>query len=128
MPGGRVLFGGNRTGLPDKEVSSGNQAIIECVEKGLINTLGVSAEAGAVYFIELNGGLRLSRISGNPDGFVEVLRSIFGRGSAELLKAISKELRVKEARLGRDKLLHDFAAVIERAVKSAEGGSISRSG
>jgi len=124
MPSGRVLFGGSKTGLPDREVSSGNQAILECVEKGMINTFGVSAKAAALYFIELNGGLKLSRISGDPHRLVKVLRIIFGPGSAELLKAISKELRLKEARLGRDKLLQDFATVIDRAIKSGETGLV----
>jgi hypothetical protein len=123
MVSGRMLFGGNKTGLPDKEGKSGNQAILECVEKGLLSSLGVSAEAATLYFIELNGGLKLSRISDNPHKFVEVLRVIFGAGSAELLKAISRELRLKEAK-GRDRLLRDFAAVVEQAIKPAEAGGI----
>lgn len=124
MPSGRVLFGGSKTSLTDNQVSSGNQAILECVERGLISTLGVSSEAATLYFIELNGGMKLSRISGNPEGFVKVLRVIFGPGSGKLLKAISRELRSKETKLGRDKLLREFSTVIDRAVKSVEAGAI----
>ena len=127
MNSGRVLLGGSKTSLPAKEVSSGNQTILECVEKGMINTLGVSSEAATLYFIELNGGMKLSRISDSPEEFVRVLRVIFGQGSGELLKAISRQLRLKEAKLGRDKPLHDFATVIERAIKPAEAGA-SREG
>jgi len=124
MPSGRAIFGGNRPRLDEGESSSGNQAVLECVEKGLLDTLGGSAEAAALYFIETKGGLELGRISGNPDGFVEALRVIFGLGSAELLKAILRELRSKEVELGRDKVVRDFADVIERAVESVEAGVI----
>jgi|GEM_PF-6163465 len=124
MHSGRVSFGGNKTSLSDKEVSSRNQAILECVEKGLINALGVSSKAATLYFIELNGGMKLDRISSNPDAFVKVLRVIFGPGSAELLKAISRELRLKEAKHGRDKVLQDFASVVERAIKSKAAGVV----
>ena len=121
MPSGRLLFGGKAC-ANDKEASSGNQAVLECVEKGLLETLGGSAEAATLYFIEMKGGLKLSRISRNPDGFVKALRVIFGPGSAELMRSILKELRIKEAKLGRDRLVHDFASVIERALGSAEAG------
>ena len=124
MPSRLVLFSGGKAGLPAKEVPTRNQVILDCVEKGLLNALGVSAEAATLYFIELNGGLQLSRISGSPDRLVEVLRVIFGARSAELLKAISRQLRLKEAKLGRDKPLHDFATVIERAIKPPEAGAI----
>jgi hypothetical protein len=124
MHSGRVSFSGNKTSLGDKEVSSGNQAILECVEKGLINSLGVSSKAATLYFIELNGGMKLDRISSNPDAFVKVLRVIFGQGSEELLKAIARELRLKEAKQGGDKVLQEFAGVVERAVKSKAAGAV----
>jgi len=124
MHSGRASFGANKTGLSSKGVSSANQAILECVEKGLISTLGVSSKAATLYFIELNGGMKLDRISSNPDGFVKVLRAIFGPGSAELLKAISRELRLKEARQGRDKVLQDFSSAVERAIRSKAAGAI----
>jgi len=124
MHSGRVLLGGSKTSLPAKDVSSGNQTILECVEKGMINTLGVSSEAATMYFIELNGGMKLSRISDSPEEFVRVLRVIFGQGSGELLKAISRELRSRGAKLGRDKVLQDFSDVIERAIKSPDNGAI----
>ena len=122
MPSGRSLFGG-KAPLSDKESSFGNQAILECVEKGLLDTLGGSAEAATLYFVETKGGLKLSRVSRDPSGFVEALRVIFGPGSAVLMKAILKELRLKEAKFGRDRLVHDFADVIEGALKPAEGGT-----
>lgn len=124
MHSGGVSLGRNKTSVSDKVVSSGNQAILECVEKGMIDTLGVSSEAATLYFIELNGGMKLARISGNPDEFVRVLRTIFGAGSAELLKAISRELRLKDAQLGRDKVLQNFATAVERAIKSKAAGAI----
>ncbi|HEV2389306.1 MAG TPA: hypothetical protein VGS04_01140, partial [Nitrososphaerales archaeon] len=82
------------------------------------------SEAATLYFLELNGGMKLDMISSNPDGFVRVLRVIFGAGSAELLKAISRELRLKEAQLGGDKVLQNFASAVERAVKSKPVGEI----
>jgi len=124
MNSGRVLLGGSKTSLPAKEVSSGNQTILECVEKGMINTLGVSSEAATLYFIELNGGMKLSRISDSPEEFVRVLRVIFGQGSGELMKASARELRCRGAKLGRDKVLQDFSDVIERAIKSPDHGAI----
>lgn len=124
MHSGRVSFDGNKTSLTGKVVSSGNQAILECVEKGMIDTLGVSSEAATLYFIELNGGMRLDRISSDPGGFVRVLRVIFGPGSEELLKAISRELRLKETKQGQDKILQDFASAVERAIKSKAAGAI----
>ena len=117
-----VSIGRNKTSVSDRAVLSGNQAILECVEKGMIDTLGVSSEAATRYFLELNGGMKLDMISSNPDGFVRVLRVIFGPGSAELLRAISRELRLKDAQLGRDKVLQDFASAVDRAIKSKAAG------
>ncbi|HUK75388.1 MAG TPA: hypothetical protein VLU99_06300 [Nitrososphaerales archaeon] len=122
MTSGRSLFGG-KARPNDKEGSSGNQAIRECVEKGLLDTLGGSAEAATLYFIETKGGVKLSKVSRDPEGFLEALRAIFGQGSVELMKAILKELRLKEAKLGRDRLVHDFADFLERAIKPAGAGT-----
>ena len=123
MPSGGAVFFGNKARVDDKESSSGNEAVLECVEKGLLDTLGGSAEAATLYFIETKGGLKLSRVSRNPEAFVEALRVIFGLGSAELLKAILKELRLKEAKLGRDTLVHRFADVVERALEQLGAGT-----
>jgi hypothetical protein len=122
MTSGRSLFGG-KTRPNDEESSSGNQAIRECVEKGLLDTLGGSAEAATLYFIETKGGVKLSKVSRDPEGFVEALGAIFGRGSVELMKGILKELRLKEAKLGRDSLVRDFADFLERAIKPAGAGT-----
>lgn len=124
MHSGRVSLGGTKTSQSGKGVSTGNQAVLECVEKGLIDTLGVSSKAATLYFIELNGGMKLDKISGDPDGFVKILRAIFGPESAELLKVISRELRLKEAKQGRDKVLQDFASAVERATNSKATGTI----
>jgi hypothetical protein len=52
-------------------VSSGNKAVLESVERALLDTLGGSAQAATLYFME-KGGLKLTRLSGNA-GFVEAL-------------------------------------------------------
>jgi hypothetical protein len=122
MTSGRSLFGG-KARPNDKEASSGNKAILECVEKGLLYTLGGSAESATLYFIETKGGVKLNEMSRDPEGFLEALRSIFGPGSGELIKAILKELRLKEAELGKDRLLRDFADFLERAIKPAGAGT-----
>jgi len=123
MPSGRPLLGGSKAGLDGKGSSSGNRAILECVEKGLLEALGGSAEAATLYFLETKEGVKLSRVSRNPEGLVEALRAIFGAGSAELMKAILKELRLKEDKTGRDRLVRDFADVIERALKPVGEGT-----
>lgn len=115
-------FDRKNPGSRSAEISTGNDAILECVEKGLLDTLGGSAEEATLYFLEVRGGLKRSGIPGDPEGFTYSLRAIFGSGSAELLKAILGELRLKEAKQPRDKPLHDFAKVVEQAIKSVESG------
>ena len=111
----RGLLGGE-TAPPARGISSGNKAILESVERALIDTLGGSAEAATLFFMEKRG-LKLTRLSGDAEVFVEALRAIFGLGSAELMKGMLKELRLKEAEIGRDGLVHDFAEVIERTLR-----------
>jgi|SRR5271155_2705500 len=117
MPRERSLFS-DEPDLGEKRSSSSNQAILQCVEKALLDTLGGSAEAATLYFIETKGGVKLSKVSRDPEGFVEALRLIFGAGSAELVKAISREIGSRGAELGRDKRVRRFAAVLERALES----------
>jgi hypothetical protein len=119
MPSGRAFLD-RRARQDGIRRSSGNQAVLECVEKGLLDTLGVSAEAATLYFLEMKEGVELSRVSRDPEGFVEALRAIFGAGSAELMKAILTELRSKEARTGRDRVVRDFADAIERALRPVD--------
>jgi hypothetical protein len=117
MPRGSSLLS-DKPGLGDKRGSSSNQAVLQCVEKALLDTLGESAETATLYFIETNCGVKLSKVSRDPEGFVQALRAIFGAGSAELMKAILREVRSKEAELGQDKHVRGFAAVMERALES----------
>jgi hypothetical protein len=120
MPRGSSLFSENK-GL-EKRGSSGDQLVLRCVEKALSDTLGGSAQAATFYFIETNGGVKLSKVCRDPEAFVEALRLIFGAGSAELTKAILREIRSRDAELGRDKQVRKFAAAMERAAESGGHG------
>lgn len=123
MPSERALFGGSKARPDEKGSSSGNQAILECVENGMLDTLGRTAKEATLYFLETKEGVNLNEISRDPDAFVEALREIFGQGRAELMKAILKELRSREAELGRDKLVHDFADFLQRTLKRSGAGT-----
>jgi hypothetical protein len=112
----------DKPGLGEKRGSSSNRAVLQCVEKALLYTLGGSAEAATLYFIETMGGVKLSKVSRDPERLVEALRAIFGSGSAELIKAILREIRSREAELGRDKRVQAFAAVMELALDSEGRG------
>ncbi len=124
VPSGDDIFRSDKTGLNSAGVSSENQTILACVEKGLLSTLGASARAATLYFVESKGGLKLNQVSGDPEGFTNALRGIFGLGSAELLKSILRELRLKETKLERDKSLSHFASVIQQAIESIEAGIV----
>ncbi len=118
------MFDTSGPGSHTVEIPSESQEILECVERALRATLGESPAAATLYFIESKGSMTLSRIPGDPGGFADALRTIFGRGSAELLKSILRELRSKETKLERGKPLHDFSDVIEMALESVEAGII----
>jgi hypothetical protein len=117
MPRGSSLFS-DGPDLGETRGSSSNRAVLGCVEKALLDTLGGSAEAATLYFIETKGGVKLSKVSRDPQGFVEALRAIFGAGSVELMKAILREIRSREPELAGDGLVQQFAAVMERALDS----------
>jgi hypothetical protein len=113
-----------RRSLPSETFQPGDRAILQGVETGLTETMGASAESATLYFVESIGGMKPSMIPSDPDGFADALRKIFGHGSAELLKSILKELRLRQSKSGRDERLHDFVEAMEKALKSVETGVI----
>ncbi|MDG7006002.1 MAG: hypothetical protein JRM86_03605 [Nitrososphaerota archaeon] len=91
-------------------------AILECIETGLKRVLGESAEAATLFFVMSRGNLKREQIPGDPKGFVDAVKMIFGLGATELLRSILKELRSRESGPGWGHRMREFANVTERAL------------
>lgn len=106
---------------PPGDVSTSDRVILECIETGLRRILGESAEAATLFFVMSRGNLKKEQIPGDPQGFVDAVQTIFGLGSAELLKSILKEIRAREPGPAWDERMSEFARVAERAVGGHAG-------
>lgn len=105
-------------------MSRESQAVLECIEVGLRGALGESSEVATFYFLQTKGGLEAGTIPGDPHRFVHTLRTIFGLGSAVLLRSILKELHAVEAELGREGIVGQFADVLEKEIGLVESGIV----
>lgn len=101
---------------PPEDASASDRIILECIETGLKRILGESAEAATLFFVMSRGNLKKEQIPGDPQGFVEAVQTIFGLGSAELLKSVLKELRGRESGPAWDERMSAFARVTESAI------------
>lgn len=66
--------------------------VMDCVKKGM-DILGESGTAAILYHIEARFGLEELQIPHNPQGFVSVLRYIFGTQARVIVHAIVEQMR-----------------------------------
>lgn len=94
----------------------------DAIKKGLAS-LGESGATSTVFFLQARGNFKIEEAPSRPREFCEALRSIFGVGSATLLRTILSNLKQVQPNGHSDaKQIEELLKVFQQSIDSVETG------